>query len=99
MEDIAIIADMDTILGFKLVGIKTGIKFNESTLKEDLLKISNSKILVVTEDVATIIKSKNYKVVPIMVEIPSKKGSTGHALSEISKLFEAAIGVALKEEN
>jgi vacuolar-type H+-ATPase subunit F/Vma7 len=99
MEDIAIIADMDTILGFKLVGVKTGIKFNENTLRDDLMKLSNAKILIVTEDVATIIKSKNYKVMPIMIEIPNKKGSTGHALSEISKLFEAAIGVALKEEN
>jgi vacuolar-type H+-ATPase subunit F/Vma7 len=99
MDDIVIIADMDTILGFNLVGVKTSIKFNEHTLKDDLLKVSNAKILVVTEDVATIIKLKNYKVVPVMIEIPNKKGSTGHALSEISKLFEAAIGVALKEEN
>lgn len=99
MEDVAIIADKDTILGFKLVGVQKNIVFNEDTLKDDLNTLSDVKILVTTEDVAQVIKIKGFKVKPIMIEIPNKKGSTGHALSEISKLFETAIGVALKEEN
>lgn len=99
MEDIAIIADKDTLLGFKLVGLKRSFIFSEDTIKEDLNKINDAKVLIVTENVAMFIKSKSYKVVPIMIEIPDKNGSNGHALSEISKLFETAIGVALKEEN
>ena len=99
MDDVGIIADKDTILGFKLVGVQKSIVYDENSLRENINELNNVKILVVTEDVASVIKSKNYKVKPIMIEIPNKKGSTGHALSEISKLFESAIGVALKEEN
>lgn len=97
--DISIIADKDTLLGFELVGVKNGIVFNEGSLKEDLKKVKDSKILIVTEKVAEALRKQDLKVQPTLAEIPDKSGSTGHALKEISKLFESAIGVALKEEN
>lgn len=98
-KDIAIIADADTLLGFELVGVKDGIVFDEEKIKEDLRSVQDAKILIVTEKVATIIREKDLNVVPTLAEIPDKSGSSGHALEEISKLFESAIGVALKEEN
>ncbi len=97
--DISIIADNDTLLGFELVGVKGGFVFNEDTLKEDLKKVQDSKILIVTEKVAQAIRKQDLSIKPTLAEIPDKSGSTGHALKEISKLFESAIGVALKEEN
>lgn len=97
--DISIIADKDTLLGFELVGVKNGIVFNEENLREDLKKVKDSKILIVTEKVAEALRRQDLNVQPTLAEIPDKSGSTGHALKEISKLFESAIGVALKEEN
>ena len=96
--DISIIADEDTLLGFELAGIKNGIVFNEKTIHEDLKKVQSSKILILTENVASHIREKNLEIRPTVAEIPDKSGSTGHALKEISRLFESAIGVALKEE-
>ena len=97
--DISIIADKDTLLGFELVGVKNVIVFNEENLREDLKKVKDSKILIVTEKVAEALRRQDLNVQPTLAEIPDKSGSTGHALKEISKLFESAIGVALKEEN
>lgn len=97
--EIAIIADKDTIIGFKLAGISNSIEFEESTFKEDLDKFKSAKILIMTEEVAEYMRSNNLDFEGSIVEIPSKKGSTGHAQKEMSNLFERAIGVKLKEDN
>lgn len=97
--DVAIIADEDTVLGFNLVGVKKGIVFSKERLKNDLISVKDAKILIVTEDVAKMIREQNLEVQPVLAEIPDKSGSTGHALNEISRLFESAIGVTLKEED
>tara|TARA_Y100000310_G_scaffold314606_1_gene364138 strand:+ start:2593 stop:2892 length:300 start_codon:yes stop_codon:yes gene_type:complete len=97
--EIAIIGDKDAILGFKLAGIKDNAEFNEETIQEDISRFKEAKIIILTEDVAKYVRErkldKNYQ--GVIVEVPNKKGSTGEALKEISRLFEQAIGVKLKE--
>ena len=97
--EISIIADNDAIIGFKLAGIKNSAVFNESTIKEDIIRFKESKILILTENVAKFVREqkldKSFE--GVIVEIPDKQGSSGLALQEISRLFEQAIGVKLKE--
>ena len=97
--DIAIIADKDTIIGFKLAGVRNSTIFNEKTIKEDVEKFKDAHILILTENIAkTVRENKLEKLIEgVIVEVPDKKGSTGLAINEISRLFEEAIGVKLKE--
>ncbi|MDP7179908.1 MAG: V-type ATP synthase subunit F [Candidatus Woesearchaeota archaeon] len=97
--DIAIIADKDTIIGFKLAGVRNSAVFNEKTIKEDIIKFKESHILILTENIAkTVRENKLEKLIEgVIVEVPDKNGSTGLATNEISRLFEEAIGVKLKE--
>ena len=50
--DIALIGDEDTVLGFKLVGVKKTVVFNEDTIREDLAGFKDAKVLIITEKVA-----------------------------------------------
>lgn len=97
--DIAIIADEDTLIGFKLAGIVNNAVFNEKTAKEDVEKFKDAHILILTEKVASFIREKKLDklINGVIVEIPDKKGSTGHAKEELSRLFKEAIGVKLKD--
>ena len=98
--DIAVIADEDTLLGFKLAGVKNGEVFSEEKVNELVEKFKEAKILIITEKVAKFLREKKLmeKITSVIAEIPDKSGSTGHAFKEISKLFESAIGVQLKED-
>jgi vacuolar-type H+-ATPase subunit F/Vma7 len=99
---IAIIGDEEAVLGFKLAGLKNAVVFQEDKLNETLENFINVKILVVTEDIAIHIKKQAWfleKFKGVLIEIPTKAGSTGSAMKEISKLFENAIGVKLKEQS
>ena len=97
--EIAIIADKDAIIGFKLAGVKNSAVFDEKTIRQDIDKFKDTKILILTENAAKFVRENNIDKAfdGVIVEIPDKKGSTGHALQEISRLFEQAIGVKLKE--
>ena len=99
---IALIGDEEAMLGFKLAGLKNAVVFQEDKLKETLENFLSVKILIVTENIATHIKKQDWfmeKFKGVLIEIPTKAGSTGSAMKEISKLFENAIGVKLKEQS
>ena len=96
--EIAIIGDKDAVIGFKLAGIKDSAVFDENTIEDDIKKFSEAKILILTENVAKIVRDKNLDKYfqGVIVDVPNKSGSTGEALKEILRLFEQAIGVKLK---
>lgn len=97
--EIAVIGDIDTVLGFKLARVRDAFIFDESTVEEIIEKTKDFKILVVTETAGAFIRSKKLdsKTHAVLVEVPDKHGSQGHALKNISRLFEDAIGVKLKD--
>ncbi|MFH2028007.1 MAG: V-type ATP synthase subunit F [Nanoarchaeota archaeon] len=97
--EIAIIADKDTVLGFELAGVKNSAVFQEQSVKEDIERFKQAKILILTEQTAKYIRqNKLDKLVEgVIVDVPDKRGSTGEAMQELSRLFEEAIGVKLKE--
>jgi vacuolar-type H+-ATPase subunit F/Vma7 len=98
MAEIATIADEDTVLGFKLAGVKEGAIFNPETIKEDLDRYKDVKILILTEKAAQYIREKGMMkdVRAAIAEVPDKGGSTGAALQNISRMFKEATGVKLK---
>lgn len=97
--EIAVIGDKDTVLGFKLARVKDSFIFEESTIMDILDKTKESKILVVTESVGKYIRENRLEknIGSVLVEVPDKHGSQGHAMKNISRLFEDAIGVKLKD--
>jgi len=96
--DVITLADEDTVLGFNLAGVKHSIVFDQEKAKEQIAKCNSAKILIVTESIAKYLNDNNLRshIKPVIVEVPDKSGSSGHALKEISKMFETAIGVKLK---
>ncbi|MDD9953477.1 MAG: hypothetical protein OXR66_04010 [Candidatus Woesearchaeota archaeon] len=96
--DIAIIADEDTVLGFKLAGVKNATVYKEDNAKEAVNEYKNAKIVIVTEKVAAKLKEQELldNMHGVVAEIPDKSGSTGAALENISTMLEEAIGVKLK---
>lgn len=96
--EIATIADEDTVIGFKIAGVKDGIVFNKDTIEEDIKNFKDAKVLILTEKVADYLREKDLmkKINATIAEIPDKGGSTGAALENISRMFEEAIGVKLK---
>jgi len=98
--DLALIGDEDTIIGFKLAGIKDAAIYEESKIEETIEKYKDAKLLMMTEDVAKTVREKKLdkELQATIIEIPDKQGSKGYAMNEISKLFESAIGVKLNKE-
>ncbi len=97
---IALIGDDEAVLGFKLAGLTNAALFQENKLKETLENCLDAKILIVTDDVVMHVKKQEWfmdKFKGVLIEIPTKAGSTGSAMKEISRLFENAIGVKIKE--
>jgi|TARA_B100001971_G_C18239768_1_gene569943 V/A-type H+-transporting ATPase subunit F len=95
--EIGILADQDTLMGFRVAGVTRSALYNPETLKEDLKQLDDVAILLVTEKVAVEIRKLDVTITPVLVDVPDKDGSTGNALLEIARLYEEAIGVKLKE--
>ena len=115
---IAVIADDDTVLGFKLAGIQHSFSVNfASENAENVIRGLNSVIsqalktysesgsglLIVTEAVYELMEKHNlikqFQNHPeiTLVQIPDKTGSKGVAKRKLARLFEDAIGVAMKK--
>lgn len=96
---IVVIGDHDLLLGLKLAGISKSFLFEEDKIEEIIDKVKEEKLIIVTEDVAGIIRTKNLdrKLSGVLIDIPNKEGSQGYALKQISKLFEEAIGIKVKK--
>lgn len=96
--DIVCIGDEDTVIGFKMAGVKDALVFDEQTIKEDLENFKEAKVIILTETVAEHLRSSDLmdKISASVAEVPDKSGSKNTALKNLSKLFEEAIGVKLK---
>ncbi|MFQ6050296.1 MAG: V-type ATP synthase subunit F [Candidatus Hydrothermarchaeota archaeon] len=102
--EIAVIGDTDTVTGFRLAGIKEtydGQKPEEieKTLR-NLMKREDICIIIITERVAESVRSvideledKKISPIPIIVEIPDKKGPIEREISPIRELIRKAVGV------
>jgi len=102
-SSIAVIADPDTVTGFKLGGVKEGYPVEnmeeaEKTLQE-LFK-QDFSIIITTEKIGdelreTINKLTEASAFPMIIEIPDKTGPSERATDPIRELIKRVIGVEM----
>ncbi|WGI17451.1 V-type ATP synthase subunit F [Methanonatronarchaeum sp. AMET-Sl] len=101
---VAVIADEDTVTGFKLAGVKEASVAKEGEEFEDALyELSDDiGIVITTERIAEQNREelKRFRdrgdVFPIIVEIPDKHGSTQ---SQLQEMVKKAVGVEIDLED
>jgi len=102
--EIAVIADQDTAIGFKLAGVGliypvTSVKEARRTL-ERLSKRDDIGTIIITERLADslrdVIKELYKKTSLIIVEIPDKHGPIAREVDPIRELIRTTLGVEIK---
>ncbi|MEM3713376.1 MAG: V-type ATP synthase subunit F [Nitrososphaeria archaeon] len=97
---IALIADFDTVIGFKLAGLKEAyIAENDIQAEKILNRLIDEKdigIIIITESLANKLRSQIRqfygKIMPIIVEIPDKLGPSP-TIEFIRDLVRRTVGV------
>ena len=100
---IAVIADADTVTGFRLGGVKEGYPVKDMKEAEDTLKEVFKKdvcIIITTEKIGdnireTIDKLSNSSALPMIIEIPDKTGPSERATDPMRELIKRVIGVEM----
>lgn len=98
MPKIAVIGDRDSILGFKAVGVITFPTSGPEEVKDALRKVTGGDYAVVfiTEQAADqareAVEEINARPTPILVPIPSSRGSLGMGRAQIRRSVEKAVG-------
>ncbi len=102
-SSIAVVADADTVTGFKLGGIKEGYVV-ESTqeAEETLTNLIKEKtaIIIITEKIGeelreVIEKFTKSSALPMIIEIPDKSGPSDRATDPMRELIKRVIGVEM----
>jgi V/A-type H+-transporting ATPase subunit F len=100
---IAIIADEDTVTGFKLGGIKEGYAVENaeeaSKTLEDLVAKDYS-VIITTEKIGDELRDKidsltSERALPMIIEIPDKTGSIERETDPLRELIKRVIGVEM----
>ncbi|MCK4476705.1 MAG: hypothetical protein KAU16_08270 [Methanophagales archaeon] len=106
---IAVIGDPETATGFRLAGVKEVYEYSEGG--EDVVRVLDKlakdgvAIVIINEKLAAEarnrekireINTKKKGIIPIIVEVPNKKGPMEKEIDEIGQLIKRAVGVAIK---
>jgi V/A-type H+-transporting ATPase subunit F len=103
-SSIAIVADADTVTGFKLGGIKEGyvVETPQEAEKnlENLIKGKQVSIIITTEKIGDEIrdfidKYTKSSALPMIIEIPDKSGPSDRAVDPMRDLIKRVIGVEM----
>jgi len=101
---IAAFCDNDTAVGMRLAGIKELYISNNNSLEiwKKLVEREDIGILFITEKIAEDIEKhlKDFRLrynIPIIVEIPDKKGKIEGHENFISHLIKKAVGIEVKK--
>ncbi|MDR3222920.1 MAG: V-type ATP synthase subunit F [Methanobrevibacter sp.] len=102
-SSVAVIGDIDTVTGFKLGGVKKGyIANNNEEAESALTELINNEIsiIIITEKIADKIREHINKkvgsnVLPMIIEIPDKSGSSQREADPMSELIKRVIGVEM----
>ena len=110
MIAVAVIGDPDTAAGFRLAGVNEVYEYGPEDV-EDIArlvdKVAKDEVAIIlinerfaaeprTREKIREINAKKKSVVPIILEIPDKKGPMEKELDEIGRLIQRAVGVAVK---
>ena len=97
-----VIADENTVTGFKLVGLEGEVVETAEEAREALVKAFSSEdvgIIIITERIAASIREEMEEFIfghtfPLIIEIPDRKGALEDRAS-IREMVNAAIGVKI----
>ena len=100
----AIVGDGDSIMVFKAAGVQTYAAEDEKKAREILRKIAKSyQIIFLTEDLARkleeFLKRFDEEAYPVVLSVPSSKGSEGYGKEILKKAMERALGVDILFHN
>lgn len=103
MSDVAVIGDIDTVTGFKLGGVRKGyIVKNDEDAEKALDELLDAKIsiIIITQKIADNIREHINKkigsdVLPMIIEIPDKSGSSEGGSDQMAALIKRVIGVEM----
>ena len=95
---IAIIGDGDSIMVFKAAGVATFPAQDEKKAREVLRKVAQEyQIIFLTEELARplsdFLKRFDEEPYPVILTLPSGKGSTGYGAELLKSALERALGV------
>jgi len=102
-SSVGVIGDIDTVTGFKLGGVKKGYEVKTDKDAEnalDELIDTNASVIIITEKIADNIREYINKrigssVLPMVIEIPDKSGSSDRDNDPIGELIKRVIGVEM----
>jgi len=102
-SSVAVIGDIDTVTGFKLGGVKKGYEVKTDKEAENALAelIENEiSVIIITEKIADNIREYINKkigsdVLPMVIEIPDKSGSSDRDGDPMGELIKRVIGVEM----
>ena len=98
MNKIAVVGDLDSIMGFQAVGIDT-YEVTEESAGKTIHRLARQKyaLIFVTEQAAKDAREaiSRYQSVPYpaIIPIPGNAGTTGEGMANIKKNVEKAVGV------
>jgi V/A-type H+-transporting ATPase subunit F len=102
---IAAFCDSETAVGLRLVGVKDLFipNNNERELWNQIKERNDIGILFITEKIAEILDKylKDFRLinnVPIIIEIPDKKGRIKEHVDFVSHLIKKAVGIEVNKE-
>ncbi|GAB6055001.1 V-type ATP synthase subunit F [Methanobacterium alkalithermotolerans] len=102
-SSIAVVADADTVTGFKLGGIKEGYVVESTQEAEETLTTlikEKTAIIIITEKIGeelreVIEKFTKSSALPMIIEIPDKSGPSDRATDPMRELIKRVIGVEM----
>ena len=104
MSSVAIIGDIDTVSGFRLGGVKKAEVVNTSeeaiAAFDKFLNNDEISIIILTQVMANEIREHinrqvGSNVLPMIIEIPDKDGSSEGSSDQINDLIKRVIGVEM----
>ena len=102
-SSVAVIGDIDTVIGFKLGGVKKSYDAktdDDAKNALDELIDKDISVIIITEKIADNIrehinKKIGSKTLPMVIEIPDKTGSSDRDTDPMNELIKRVIGVEM----
>ena len=102
---LAALCDMDTAVGLRLAGVNNLFipKDNPASLFQQVIQNRDIGVLFITEPIAANLgkplrEFRLHNHIPIIVELPDKKGSDAEKIDFISHIIKRAVGIDISKK-
>lgn len=104
MGKVFVLGSKETVLGFRLAGVRGEVVGDrESTLRvlQRILSSDSYKLLIISEGVANLIRQeieeiKGKELYPLIVEVPERGGWRERSYDYLERMIREALGIDLK---